>query len=89
MFQNLLNGTLVLVLFSSKRPSLPIDKQQIWVYHRYMRVKTKRNQKVLEFYQKGYTQNAIAKIFHISQVTVSRIIAREKVKEINWPEEGE
>jgi len=40
--------------------------------------KTKRNANVFRYYQLGYTQSKIGRIFHISQPGVSNIIKRER-----------
>jgi len=44
--------------------------------------KRKRNEKLMSYHYRGYTQRAIAGIFHISQAMVWKIINREKYKEM-------
>lgn len=43
-----------------------------------LKQKQKRNEKILWYRNKGFTQEAIAGIFHISQVRISQIIKKEK-----------
>lgn len=45
------------------------------------RIKTERNAKILWYHNKGFTQVAIAGIFHLTQVRVSQIIKKEKEKD--------
>ena len=38
----------------------------------------KRNKKIVEVYEKGYSQHLIAKVLELNQATVQRIIKRTK-----------
>ncbi|MDQ7085567.1 MAG: helix-turn-helix domain-containing protein [Sulfurovum sp.] len=38
----------------------------------------KRNKKIVEVYEKGYSQHMIAKVLELNQATVQRIIKRTK-----------
>jgi len=38
----------------------------------------KRNKKIVEVYEKGYSQHQIAKVLELNQATVQRIIKRTK-----------
>lgn len=42
------------------------------------RPKTERNQKIWNYWQKGYRQSSIAKIFHMKVSAVSMVILREQ-----------
>lgn len=44
------------------------------------RPKTERNQRIWEFWQKGYRQIAIARMFKMKESAVAMVIARERIR---------
>ncbi len=44
------------------------------------RPKTERNQKIWDFWQKGYRQKSIANMFKMKESAVCRVIARERIR---------
>ncbi len=46
------------------------------------RMKTERNQKVWDLYQKGWLQTSIAKMFHMKPSAVSMILLRERERRL-------
>ena len=44
------------------------------------RCKAERNQKIMEFYEKGYRHIAIARMFKMKEGAVSMVISRAKEK---------
>ena len=47
------------------------------------RAKTERNQKIWEYWQKGYRQGAIARMFKMTESAVSMVISRERKRQAN------
>ena len=44
------------------------------------RLKTERNQKIMEYWFKGYRQKSIANMFKMTESAVAMVISREKSK---------